>query len=109
MRPDIPDEPAEILKSRDLDVVPYAPRVEALAARLGIDLSATLDALNAIPLCLARDRHAEARRSMAGLIAAQSEPLRAALPGIVRNRFAPLTAAGRVDAMAVAVAPAAWR
>ena len=106
MRPEIPDEPAEILKARDLDVVPYAPRVGALADRLGLDLSATLDALNAVPLCLPRDRHSEARRDMAGLIAAQAEPLRAALPGLVARHFAPLTRPGRVDAMAGVVAPA---
>ncbi|GHF52392.1 hypothetical protein [Seohaeicola zhoushanensis] len=106
MNPVIPDTPTDILKARDLDVVPYAARVAGLSERLGIDLSVTVDALNAIPLCLPRDRHAEARRDIAAMIAGRNEVLRAELPHIVRRHFARLTETGRVEVMREAVAPA---
>lgn len=98
-------DPAEILKSRELDVVPYAGRVGALADRLGLDFSATIHALEAIPLCQSRERHPAVRRAMAEMVAARTEDLRRAIPGIVARSTTALTRPGRVDVMAEVVMP----
>jgi len=105
MRVQIRDDPAEILRSPALDVVPYAARHATLAGRLGIDLSATVFALDHIPLCLDRARHPPMRRAIAGLIAAGTPALRAALPDLVARHFAPFLRLGRIEAMAGAVQP----
>lgn len=104
----IPDTPADILRSPALDVVPYAARHGALAARLGIDLGATVFAAGHIPLCLERARHAPARRAVAELVAAATPAVRAALPALVSGHFAPLLAPRPVpvEAMTASVQPA---
>ena len=105
MRIDVSTDPAEILRSRHLDVVPYAPRVSTLSAHLGIDLSTTLFALSNLPLCQPRDRHAAVRTSVARMIADQSARLRAAIPGIVTMRCGVLMQPGRVDVLHDVVEP----
>lgn len=101
----IRDEPAEILRAAALDVVPYGARHAALARRLGIDLSATVFALDHIPLCLERARHPPHRRAIAELIAAGTPALRAELPALVARHFAPFFRPGRIEALAEAVQP----
>lgn len=98
-------DPAEILRSPDLDVVPYAERVAALAAHLGLAFPATLRALESIPLCLSRSDHPAARRTMAEMIAARTDVLKQRIPGMVANRMAPLSRPGAVDMMASVVTP----
>lgn len=98
-------DPVEILKSGDLDVIPYARRVTALADHLGLSFPATIRVLETIPLCLARADHAEARRAIAAMIADQSEVLRPAIPAMVTGALAPLSRPGVVDVMGVVVKP----
>lgn len=105
MRAEIRDDPAEILRAAALDVVPYGARHAALAERLGIDLSATVFALDHIPLCLERARHPPRRRAIAELIAAGTPALRADLPALVARHFAPFFRPGRIEALAGAVQP----
>lgn len=105
MRTEIAADAAEILKASSLDVVPYADRIEALADRLGIDFSATLFALNQIPLCQSRARHPASRRAMAEMIAGRTEFVRAALPDLLSRSLAPLKRPGSVDVMAQVVTP----
>ncbi|MFN7223685.1 MAG: hypothetical protein ACK4MS_06690 [Paracoccaceae bacterium] len=102
---DLLADPAEILRSPHLDVVPYAPRVLALSEHLGIDLSATLYALGAIPLCQPRDSHPAVRRAAARMISERSGALRAAIPDIIKARCTVLTEPGRVDVMREVVEP----
>lgn len=105
MRPDILSDPVEILKSRHLDVVPYAKRVVALSEHLGIDLSSTLFALGYVPLCQQQDSHAAARRGLAKLIAERNEALRSAIPAMVRRHCGVLGLPGRVDVMPAVIEP----
>jgi len=105
MRVEIRDDPADILRSPALDVAPYGARHAALALRLGLDLSATVDALEHIPLALDRARHPPVRRAIAGLIAAASPDIRAELPALVARHFAPFLRSGHLEAMTGVVQP----
>ncbi|SDY66908.1 hypothetical protein [Citreimonas salinaria] len=105
MRYAIPSEPSEILRSRHVDVVPYAARVRALSERLGVDFSSTLYAYDTVPLCQQRDAHAAMRRETAELIAARTGALRAAIPGLIDAHCAVLCGPGRVDVMRTVLAP----
>lgn len=105
MRREISSDPAEILKAKDLDVVPYALRITALAERLDQDFSTTIAALNSIPLCQPRTHHPAVRRAIAEMIAARTEPMKAALPAMVATRLAPLTKPGSVEMMTQVILP----
>ncbi len=98
-------DPTAILRHPALDVAPFAERVTLLAAHSGLDLAATLFALNHLPLAVSRPRHPEVRRNIASLIADQTPALRPALPALVIDRLAALTRPGTVDAIDAIVAP----
>jgi hypothetical protein len=98
-------EPSEILRSRHVDVVPYAPRVQALSERLRVPFPSTLYAYEHIPLCAQRDTHAAMRRDTAALIAARMSALRAAIPGLIDTHCAALSSPGRVDVMRDVLGP----
>ena len=101
MRPD----PAAVLTSPVLDVTPFADRVEALAARTGLDFSATIFALRALPLATPRGPHGPMRRAMAAAMAPRLPLLRERLPDIVAERFAVLARPGEVEMMDEVVVP----
>lgn len=105
MRHDLSSDPADILRSRYLDVVPYAPRVLALSQHLGIDLSATLYALANVPLCQPQDSHPAVRRAAAKLIAERTGTLKAVIPDMIRSRCGVLCVPGHVDVMRQVVEP----
>lgn len=88
--------PADLLKSRDFDVVPYAERYRALADRLGLEFSATIFALSHIPLCAQRPLHADMRRDMARAIAETQDAAQLAL-GTALTRFETLATPGPHD------------
>lgn len=98
-------DPTAILRHPALDVVPYAERAARLAAHSGLDLSATIFALRHVPIAVPRDRHPEARRAMAALIAEATPGLRAELPGKVASHLAVLTRPGCIEAMEAVVTP----
>jgi len=100
----VPD-PALVLTSPLLDVTPFADRIAALAQRTGLDLSATVFALRALPLAADRARHADLRRAMAAALAPRLPLLRDRLPEIVADRFALLGRPGEVDMMRGVIEP----
>jgi hypothetical protein len=100
-----PLDPAAVLTSPLLDVTPFADRVAALAARTGLDFSATVFALRALPLATPRGQHAPMRRAMAAALAPRLPVLRERLPGIVADRFAVLSRPGEVEMMDAVVVP----
>jgi hypothetical protein len=105
MRYDLSSDPTDILKCRQLQVVPYAARVAALSDHLGIDLSATLYAFAHLPLCQQPDTHAAVRRAAANLIAERIDSLRSAIPQMVKRHCAVLGTPGRVHLMQDVIAP----
>jgi hypothetical protein len=98
-------DPALVLTSPLLDVTPFADRIATLAQRTGLDLSATIFALNALPLAADRTRHGDLRRAMAAALAPRLPLLRDRLPEIVAARFAPLGRPGQIDMMAGVIVP----
>lgn len=105
MQHELSSDPTDILKCRQLQVVPYAARVAALSDHLGIDLSATLYAFDHLPLCQQRDTHAAVRRAAANMIAERIDSLRSAIPHMVKTRCAVLGTPGRVHLMEDVIAP----
>jgi hypothetical protein len=100
-----PLDPASVLTSPFLDVTPFADRVAALAARTGLDFSATVFALRALPLATPRGPHAPMRRALAAMMAPRLPVLRERLPGIVADRFTVLSRPGEVEMMETVVVP----
>jgi hypothetical protein len=100
-----PLDPAAVLTSPLLDVTPFADRVAALSARTGLDFSATVFALRALPLATPRGPHAPMRRAMASALAPRLPVLRDRLPDLVAARFAVLSRPGEVEMMDAVVVP----
>jgi hypothetical protein len=98
-------DPASVLTSPLLDVVPFADRIAALSARTGLDFSTTIFALRALPLAADRSRHAPMRRAMAAMMAPRLPVLRARMPALVAAHFGALAAPGDIDMMAEVVVP----
>jgi hypothetical protein len=98
-------DPAAVLTSAHLDVTPFADRVAALAARTGLDFSATVFALRALPLATPRGAHAPMRRAMAAAMAPRLPVLRERLPALVADRLAVLSRPGEVEMMDEVVVP----
>ena len=94
-----------VLASPEFDVVPYAGRYAALAARLGLDFGAILDMLGHIPLCLSGADHAAQRQDVARLLGETRSRVQAALPGLAARHLAPLARPGEVELMEAAVLP----
>lgn len=102
--PDAPD-PASVLTSPLLDVVPFADRIAALSARTGLDFSTTVFALRALPLAADRSRHAPLRRALAAMMAQRLPVLRARMPALVAARLGVLAGPGDIDMMGEVVVP----
>ncbi|MGI1663771.1 hypothetical protein ACRDNQ_16150 [Palleronia sp. KMU-117] len=100
-----PPDPASVLTSPLLDVVPFADRIAVLSARTGLDFSTTVFALRALPLAADRSRHAPMRRALAAMMAPRLPILRARMPTLVAARLEALAAPGDVDMMAEVVVP----
>jgi hypothetical protein len=88
-------------------VVPYSNRYELLSQRLGIDFSTIILALTNIPLCLRGSAHQEKRRTIAKIIAEQTEEVQSIIPAVVANRFACLNLTGQHDVLNTAIIPSA--
>lgn len=99
------DQALEVLASQDFHTVPYGARQDALAQRLGIDLSAVTFALTHVPLALNGPEHRRKRAAIGRAIRDGQRELIPHLPTLVETHFGPLARPGDVDVMDRCVTP----